>query len=211
MTIEEFVSQKLAIAEDKQSEAVTELKAYLDGEYVTKSRFNTVNEEKQTLSEQIAERDTQLKEIKKNTGDNEELKKQIETLQTTNKEQQKQANDKIKALQLSSAIKIAIADSAQDADIVSGLFDESKLILGEDGKVTGLDEQLTALKASKPFLFKSSAPGGKGDYKPNGGQGGSTVTNPFAKDTFNLTEQGKLLRDSPEQARAMATEAGVKI
>lgn len=28
------------------------------------------------------------------------------------------------------------------------------MILGDDGKITGLDEQVKALKESKPFLFK---------------------------------------------------------
>ena len=32
--------------------------------------------------------------------------------------------------------------------------DRKKLILGDDGKVTGLDEQIKSLKESKPFLFK---------------------------------------------------------
>ena len=55
---------------------------------------------------------------------------------------------------VTNAIKMAIASSAQDSDLVAGLVDRKKLILGEDGKVTGLDEQVKALKESKPFLFK---------------------------------------------------------
>lgn len=57
-------------------------------------------------------------------------------------------------MQLTSAIKLAIADSAQDCDLVAGLVDKTKLILGDDGKVTGLDEQVKSLKESKGFLFK---------------------------------------------------------
>lgn len=34
----------------------------------------------------------------------------------------------------------------------------SKIAQGEDGKITGLDEQLGKLKTSKPFLFKSDEP-----------------------------------------------------
>lgn len=57
-------------------------------------------------------------------------------------------------MKLTNAIKMAIDSSAQDSDLVAGLVDRKKLILGEDGKVTGLDEQVKALKESKPFLFK---------------------------------------------------------
>ena len=49
---------------------------------------------------------------------------------------------------------MAIAADAQDSDLVAGLVDRKKLILGDDGKVTGLDEQIKTLKESKPFLFK---------------------------------------------------------
>ena len=60
----------------------------------------------------------------------------------------------MKDLKLSTAIKLALGDSAQDADLVAGLFDKSKLIMSDDGKITGLDEQMKALKKEKAFLFK---------------------------------------------------------
>ena len=50
---------------------------------------------------------------------------------------------------------------------------------------------------------------GKLNYKPNNGN--SPVNNPFTKEHFNLTEQGKLFRTNPQQARAMAQAAGVTI
>ena len=184
------------------------MKSYLDGDYVTKARFNELNESKKSLAEQIAERDKQLKDLKKSVGDNEGLRKQIEDLQKANKEQKDAFDNQTKALRLDTAIKLAIADSAQDADIVSGLIDKNKLILGEDGKVTGLTEQVEALKKDKAFLFKGPAP--LPNYHPNGG-GNPPVANPFKKESFNLTEQGRLLRSNPEQARAMAAEAGVTI
>jgi hypothetical protein len=43
---------------------------------------------------------------------------------------------------------------------------------------------------------------------PNsGGGGGSGQTNPWKKETFNLTEQGRLLRDNPELARQLMAQA----
>ena len=61
----------------------------LDGNFVTKTRFNEVNEENKTLKQSVADRDKQLEDLKKSSGDNAELKKQIETLQQQNAEQQK--------------------------------------------------------------------------------------------------------------------------
>lgn len=208
MTLDELIVA-LEIAEDKKAEAGNVVKKFLDEAYVPKSQYDNVEEEKKTLQATISERDKQLVELKKNVGDNEDLKKQIKDLQDANKAAKTEYNEKMKDMRLSTAIQIAIAADAQDVGIVSGLFDKSKLILGDDGKVTGLDEQLTALKKDKPFLFRDGKPKGKG-YEPNGG-GGPLDKNPFAKETFNLTEQGKILRENPEQARALAAAAGVTI
>lgn len=206
MTIEEFV-KSLGVPEDKEAAAVTAAKKYLDGDYVPKARFNEVNESKKGLETQLTERDKQLEALKKNSGDSEALKSQIKELQKANETAKAESEAKIKELQFTNAIKLAVADKAQDTDIVSSLFDKEKLILSEDGKVTGLDEQLKTLMESKPFLFKGQT---KPNYNPAAG-GNPNTKNPFAKDTFNLTEQGKMFRDNPEQARAMAAEAGVKI
>ena len=64
----------------------------------------------------------------------------------------------MKELKLSTAIKLALGDTAQDTELVTGLFDKNKLILSEDGKVTGLEEQLKTLKKEKAFLFKEEKP-----------------------------------------------------
>ncbi len=209
MTIKELL-KNIGVAEDKMEAAEKAVKDYLDGDFVTKARFNEVNESKKSLTDQLAERDKQLTALKKSAGDNEGLKKEIENLQAANKQQKAEFEAQAKALKIETAVKLAIADSAQDTDIVAGLIDKAKLILGEDGKVTGLTEQVEALKKDKAFLFKS-APGSNPQYNPNGGGSNPPATNPFKKETFNLTEQGKMLRENPEQARAMAAEAGVTI
>lgn len=205
---QEELFAELGIAADKKEAAKKALTAFLDGAYVPKSRFNEVNEEKKTLTATVADRDKQLETLKKSTGDLDALKNQIKSLQYANKKAQEEADAKMKELRINDAIKLAIVDKAQDVDIVSSLFDKTKLILGDDGKITGLDEQLKELQKNKAFLFKQAGPNPK--YDPKGGNG-TPSTNPFAKDTFNLTEQGRLLRENPEQAKAFAQAAGVTI
>ena len=205
MTTEELIA-KLGIADDKKKEAADAVKEFLDGAYVPKSRFNEVNEEKNGLKASLSEREKQLESLKKSAGDSEELKKQIKELQDKNKAAAAEFEDRMKNMRLDTAIQLAVSKDAQDADIVAKLIDRSKLILGEDGKVAGLEEQVKALRESKGFLFKQGQPAG---YAPKGG--GSPQRNPFAKDTFNMTEQGKLLRENPEQARALAAAAGITI
>ena len=73
MTINDLV-KSLGVPEDKADDAVHKVKDFLDGDYVTKARFNEVNESKKALSEQIADRDKQLTGLKKNADDNQEPK-----------------------------------------------------------------------------------------------------------------------------------------
>lgn len=123
--------------------------------YVEKTKFDEVKQAKKQLETDVKDRDTQLETLKKSAGDNATLKQQIEELQNDNKKKDEEYQAELKDLKLTNAIKLAITDSAQDIDLVTGLIDKSKLILSEDGKVTGLDEQVTGLKESKSFLFKS--------------------------------------------------------
>lgn len=119
-----------------------------------KGDIESVKAELHTAKETIKERDTQLENLKGSVGDNKELKLQIENLQTENKTTKENYEAEIKELKLSNAIKLAIVDTAKDVDLVTSLFDKSKLILSDDGKVTGLEEQLKGIKESKSFLFK---------------------------------------------------------
>ena len=93
---------------------------------------------------------------------------------------------------------MAISASAQDSDLVAGLVDRKKLILGEDGKVTGLEEQVKSLKESKPFLFKQEQKAAKKGFFPlgaketgnNGNEGHVTMKEAIAA-RLNLGSEGK--------------------
>ena len=156
MKKEEFVA--LGISEELAAKAEQASKKELD-EYVPKTDLEAANTARASLEKDIKARDKQLEELKKSSGDNEELKKQIETLQTENKTAKETYEAEMKELKLSTAIKLAGGGSAHDAELVAGLFDKSKLILAEDGKVTGLEEQLKSIKKEKAFLFKEEKPG----------------------------------------------------
>lgn len=172
MKKEEFVA--LGISEELAAKAEAASLKELEG-YVTKEQLDTANTEKKQLQEDIKARDDQLEELKKTGGDNAELKKQIETLQEANKTEAKKHADELKELRLTSAIKLAIAGKVHDEDMAAALFDRSKLILAEDGKVSGLNEQLESIRKEKAFLFtdgEGQGPGTKGKpgYKPKGGE-----------------------------------------
>ena len=138
----------------------------LDGNFVTKARFNEVNEELKTAKKSISDRDKQLEDLKKSSGDNADLKKQIEDLQKQNADQKKAHDAEIAALKLDNALETALtAAGAKNTKAVRALLDMTKVKLGEDGKATGVDEQLTALQKGKN-TFKGFQPGASWEQKP---------------------------------------------
>lgn len=138
---------------------------------VVKSEQESLKQQLEAVNQQLSERDDQLEDLKKNSGNNAELKAQLETLQAENKAAKEQYEAEMKNLKLETAIKLAVGETAQDADLVAGLFDKSKLVLSEDGKVSGLDEQLKTLKEEKAFLFKVDTNLiQKSSYAPQGGK-----------------------------------------
>lgn len=164
MNKQEFIA--LGLTDELATKAEEASKKELET-YIPKTRFDEVNEAKKQAEKDVKERDTQIETLKKSAGDNEDLKKQIETLQEENKTAREKAESDMKELKLTNAIKLAVAGKAQDEDLVAGLFDKSKLILGDDGKITGLDEQLKVLQKDKAFLFKTEEP--KPGFVPVGG------------------------------------------
>ena len=147
----------LGLTEEQAIKAEAESKKELEG-FIPKTRFDEVNTAKKALEEDNKKKDKQIEDIKKNAGDNEELKKQIETLQSENKAAKEKYEAELKDTKISNAIKLALAEKTHDAELVAGLFDKSKLILTDDGKIAGLDEQLTTLKKDKAYLFKEDKP-----------------------------------------------------
>ncbi|MCI8683881.1 MAG: hypothetical protein HFH50_13075 [Lachnospiraceae bacterium] len=203
MKQEDFTA--LGISEELAKKAAEASKKELEG-FIPKSRFDEVNEAKKTLEEDVKARDKQLEELKKSNGDNETLQGQIKKLQDSNKAEKERYESELKSLKIANAVKLAVNGKVHDEDLVAGLIDKEKLVIDENGGIIGLEEQVKSLQEKKAFLFKSED---TGSYKPQ--NGGKPSNNPFAKETFNLTEQGKLLRENPAQAKEMAAAAGVMI
>lgn len=163
------ISEELAAKAEKASQE--ELKAYVD-----KSKYDETIEENKTLKTQVTDRDKQLETLKASAGDNEELKKQIETMKQQNAEQEKAHKAELSQLKLDNAIDTALtAAGARNTKAVKALLDVSKVKLGEDGKLSGWDEQLAAVRKSDAYLFtekqkanfRGFQPGASGDIKPD--------------------------------------------
>ena len=195
MKKEELVAKGLSeehaqIAVDAWNEAVKG--------FVPKERFDEVNGK-------LKEANTTIDTLKKSNADNEELQKQV-----------KEYKEKVTILEATAANtrkEYALKDKLKEAGVVDAdyiIYKQGgidKFTFDKEGNPVGIDDVVKPLKESSPHLFKAE-PGA--DYIPAGG-GTPPSKNPFAKDSFNLTEQGKLLRENPAQAKVLASAAGVTI
>jgi alanyl-tRNA synthetase len=163
--------------------------------YIPKPRFDEVNDAKKNAEALVKERDKQLEDVKKASGDNEELKKQIESLQEANKATKAEYEAKIKQVQVDNAISSALvaAGAKNNAAVKALLKDLEKAEIGEDGAVKGLAEQIKALKESDAYLFTSTEAGKPAGAKPASGNGGTpngTITKEqFAKMGYKQREE----------------------
>ena len=201
------ILKKAGIEEGKLDSVIGDINKELPKYFIPKDKYNEVAEAKKKLETDIAERDKQLEQLKAAAGSNEELKKQIETLQAENKKAAEEWQAKMAQMQLDFAIEKALAAAkAKNAKAVKALLDMEKVKLDGD-KLLGLDDQLKAIQQSDPYLFGEPGKVGSGTNPPGAG---NPEVNPWKKETFNLTLQGKILREDPAKATRMKAEAGVK-
>lgn len=142
------------VGDEKLNELISNINKEIPKYFIPKSKYNEVAEAKKQLEEEIKVRNTQLEELKKSAGENENLKRQIEELQSANKQKDEEYQKQIKDLQITNAIKLALSGKVHDEDLVASLINKDKLIIEDGGKIVGLDEQINSLKESKSFLFK---------------------------------------------------------
>lgn len=177
MTKEQLIA--LGVAEELAVKIAGESKKELEG-YVEKAKFTELEAEKKQLNESNKTLTKQLEEVKKNVGDNEELKKQIESMQVANKAKEIEYADSITKIKLDNAIDIALMGAgSKNNKAVKALLDQENIKLKDDGTVDGLMTQIENLKKSDAYLFETTEnktknsgfvpapnPNNNGDSKP---------------------------------------------
>lgn len=132
-----------------------------------KERVNSLTAEKDGLQSQLTERDTQLKDLKGKVKDSDELTTEIEQLQKANKEAKDKYEADLTAQQKSFLVDKALTNAgARNAKAVSSLLDLDSVEV-KDGQLTGLDDQLKALRESDGYMFKEDPQ--PSESQPQGG------------------------------------------
>jgi len=200
--LKEILANEELKSEEKQEQIQKELPKY----FIPKEKFNTANGRVKDLEAQLGERDEQLATLKKQVKDNSGLTAKIEELQDDNKKVKEETETKIKQQKFDFALELKLRDyKVKNVKAVKALLAVDKLILNDDETFTGLEEQITKLKETDEYLFGDVTVSGTG--KPEEGKPDYKGKNPWSKDTFNLTEQGKILKENPELAKVLQSQA----
>lgn len=187
-----------------QLDRIPELEAAAEGKGIDQEKMNQLVETR--LRSKTAPLERQITQL---TEENNELKGTVQGFET--KEKRRTIHDHVR--KAASAAKVR--DTAMEDILLlsENIFqvDESGNVVTKDnvGVTPGVqaDVWFTEVKNSRPHWWpESQGVGAKGGDGTNAG-----VSNPFAHDTWNLTEQGKLLKSDRTKAEQLAKAAGTEI
>lgn len=145
------------------------------------TEIKNLQTEVEGLKTQVGDRDKQLETLKASAGDNADLKKQIEDLQTENATVKANHESELNQLKIDFAVEKSLtAAKAKNIRAVKALLELGEAKLDKDGNVKGLDEQIEKLRNGDDtkFLFevqkqqkqqqnfKGFQPGTSGGKKP---------------------------------------------
>ena len=149
------------------------------------TEIKNLQTEVEGLKTQVGDRDKQLETLKASAGDNADLKKQIEDLQTENATAKATHESELNQLKIDFAVEKALSGAkAKNIKAVKALLELGEAKLDKDGNVKGLDEQIEKLRSGDDTMFlfeaqkqqkqqqnfKGFQPGASGEQKPGEGE-----------------------------------------
>ena len=177
--------------------------------YIPKSKFETIRQEKKEVESQLNERDSQLETLKKQVKGNEELEQTIEGLQEQNKQLKEEYEEKVQQTKLDMAIENKlIKEKARNPKAVKALLNREAINLDENGEIIGLSEQLEKIKKEEDYLFGETGLKGDDVETGDGKVDNDIKNNPWEPGKVNLTKQAELLQDNPGKAKKLIEKAG---
>lgn len=153
-----------------------------------KNELSTSKETIADLENQISDRDKDLNKLRKDNSSNEELQSQLNDLKQQYKDAEKAHQEKLTNIQKESALNSLIGEyKAKNSKAIAALLDREKIVF-KDGELSGVKEQLDALKESDSYLFDLGTT--QSAYEPNGGNPPSQTVGPQVEklNEFRITK-----------------------
>lgn len=144
--------EKLGITEKETIDAILNINSGDIGK--AKGDAEAKETELAELKSQVADRDKDIAELSKQTGNSAELQTQLQDLQTKHKTETESLTAKVSETKRDSAIELGLIKAgARNVKATKALLDLEKLEISEDGSLKGLEDQVKALNESDGYLF----------------------------------------------------------
>lgn len=157
MTLQEILKSKGLSNEDVESiiGEMKQNKIFTANEENLDIRYGKLKGDHDTLTKQHSEATALIEQLKKDNKGNEDLQGKVTGYETKIAELIKE-NEQLK---VDSALKFALLEAkVQDVDYLTfKIKEKGEIILGEDGKIKGIDDTLAALKTQFPNQFVTEA------------------------------------------------------
>jgi hypothetical protein len=128
-----------------------------DGSMIPKVKFDEVNTAKNELKTQVEAYTKQLADLQTKAVGHDDLTKRITELQAQNEKATTEWESKLAQARLDQAVEIAIMSAkGRNPKAVKAMLDLSAIKIDGDA-VTGIEEQIKALKTSDAYLFDGGA------------------------------------------------------
>ena len=152
-------------------------KLFIDGDgehYVPHARFDEVVNQRDSASSSIKDYQAQIEELGKQV----EAGSKAETTINDLKEKLSAQTALAKQATIETRLHSLVTDSIAPVSDLLGFMDVEKILVNEDGTVSGLEEQLKSVRESRSYLFKSTEEVGEDDSNSQGGAGTGNPGNP---------------------------------
>lgn len=139
-----------------------EAKVFIDGDgehYVPHARFDEVVKQRDSANTAVTEQASQLEQLSKQVEEGSKAEATINDLKSKLEAQSKLA----KMATIETRLFPQVQDSIAPVSDLLGFMDLDKIFVNEDGSVTGLYEQLKAVRESRSYLFKQVESGSDDD------------------------------------------------
>ena len=152
-------------------------KLFIDGDgehYVPHARFDEVVNQRDSANSSIKDYQAQIEELGKQVEAGSKAETTVNDLKTKLAAQTELA----KRATIETRLHTLVKDSIAPVTDLLGFMDIEKILVNEDGTVSGLEEQLKSVRESRSYLFKSTEEVGEDDSNSQVGAGTGNPGNP---------------------------------
>ena len=152
-------------------------KLFIDGDgehYVPHARFDEVVNQRDSANSSIKDYQAQIEELGKQVEAGSKAETTVNDLKTKLAAQTELAKRAI----IETRLHPLVNDSIAPVSDLLGFMDVEKILVNEDGTVSGLEEQLKSVRDTRSYLFKAAEDDGKDDSNAQGGAGTGNPGNP---------------------------------